>query len=92
MVKIPVDSHNTNTLRHMTHPPKSSTTKDFQSFSLPNTVKFVGFLNLSAYAENIFGLPSKKKAFVIFAAASAALKREHHHHSYFLYNNLKKSN
>lgn len=30
-VKIPTDSQNTNTLRHMTHPLTSSTTKDFQS-------------------------------------------------------------
>lgn len=33
MAKVPTDSQNTNTLRHMTHPLTSSTTKDFQSFT-----------------------------------------------------------
>lgn len=33
MVKVPTDSQNTNTLRHMTHPLTSSTTKDLQSFT-----------------------------------------------------------
>lgn len=41
MVKVPTDSPNTNTLRHMTHPLTSSTTKDLQSFIHVKMVRYL---------------------------------------------------